>query len=292
MNIEESGVLGKSVTYPKTYDSSILIAIPRIFNREIYNIEDDNLPFIGSDVWHAYELSFLTKRGLPIAALLKIVIPCSSKCIVESKSLKLYLNSFNLSRFGDNLSEGIKEVNSIIKTDLEALLECNIEVNIFQEATYIELDNYSKYRPLESSVDSESLDFTEYNETPELLNTKKSDNSYKLWRSELLRSNCKVTHQPDWGTLILATKGDLELVPESLLKYIVSFRNENHFHEEICEMIFKRIVDIMPNCEIMVSCIYTRRGGIDICPIRTTVNSITLNNLTNHKVLTTKLLRQ
>ena len=125
----ESKVLGQRISHPTTYDSSILVAIPRKFNRTDYKIDDDALPFVGNDIWHAYELSFLTEKGLPVAGVLKLIIPCSSPCLVESKSLKLYLNSFNMSRYGSSKAEGLELVLACIRKDLSELLSCTVEVS-------------------------------------------------------------------------------------------------------------------------------------------------------------------
>lgn len=259
--------LGKKSSYPQHYDPSVLVAVPRILNREQYGISNEQLPFRGFDVWHAYEFSFLLNNGVPVAGMLKIVYPCNNEFLVESKSLKLYLNSFNMDQFGTSVSKGISETTATIKTDLQELLKCAVEVTFFshtEKSTVVAFDDYSI---LEDSIDSSKLICTAYSESPDLL--EKSDHRGEIkWGSHLLRSNCKITFQPDWGSIFLHMKGNDLPTPESVLRYLVSLRNENHFHEEICEMVFKRLADRYNPDELTVTCQYTRRGGIDINPVR------------------------
>jgi 7-cyano-7-deazaguanine reductase len=289
----EGKVLGKQVSYPQAYSPEILVAVPRHFNREQYNIEDKALPFVGCDVWHAYEFSFLTQKGLPVTRLLKIVYPSDSISIVESKSLKLYLNSFNMSEYGNSVEEGIDEVKKIILKDLSKLLECTIQIEIFNSSTKISGLDFKDYSLLENIQGIENIDFKHFTESPELLKRKTHPSSTLLQTAtHLLRSNCKITSQPDWGSVFIHIKSNFSINPIDLLQYLVSFRNENHFHEEVCEMIYKRLWDIFNPEELMVSCIYTRRGGIDICPSRASKYDLLPKNLTNVNILSPKLLRQ
>jgi len=265
----EAKLLGKKVTYPHQYDPSVLVKVERRLNREQYDIEEKNLPFTGIDVWNAYEVSFLTKKGLPVTGVLKIVYPASSKYIVESKSLKLYLNSFNMSRYGETEFEGLHEVSYVIEHDLSELLKTRVMVNWFTEAAATDVIPYQGYQDICELINLDEIEFTAFKETPELLQVEENaaDRILKI-KTNLLRSNCKVTHQPDWGTLYLYMESSNFLDLKSLAQYIVSFRNENHFHEEVVEMIYKRLYDIVKPKELMVGAIYTRRGGIDICPCR------------------------
>lgn len=293
----EATHLGKVSKYPQHYEPNVLVRVERKLNREQYNIQENNLPFIGYDVWNAYEASFLTKKGLPVIGVLKIVYPCDRKYIVESKSLKLYLNSFNMSKYGNTREEGIKQVENIIIRDLSNLLETNVQVHWFKANRnakrvydrFISLE----YKDILHDVDLEKIKFKKFNESPEVLKATKSKHLQVLYiKSNLLRSNCRVTHQPDWGTLFLHLKTYNHLDFRSLVEYIVSFRNENHFHEEVVEMIYKRLYDKLDPEDLMVGAVYTRRGGIDICPIRATNVDLLDMNLISPTSLCVKRFRQ
>lgn len=271
MSIKEITVeathLGKKSNYPQHYDKSVLVAVPRILNREQYNISNENLPFTGVDVWHAYEFSFLLQNGLPVVGTLKISYPCDNEFLVESKSLKLYLNSFNMEIFGKSLNEGIRLSIEKIKNDLSELLKCDVLVTFFNHNAPKSAIDFTDFEILEDLIDVSTINCSNYSEKPELL--EKSNNSGEIrWGSHLLRSNCKITNQPDWGAIFIQMKSKQLPTPESIIKYIVSLRNENHFHEEICEMVYKRLFDKFSPNDLMVTCMYTRRGGIDINPIR------------------------
>lgn len=288
---KESKYLGKKVDYPQHYDASVLFAIPRFENRKQYHIEEHPTLFSGFDVWHAYEFGFLTNYGLPVSGVLKIVYPSNNLYLVESKSLKLYLNSFNMSRFGESAQDGIKQSCKVIQKDLSALLGCDVELNYFSNSSETKTD-FEDYRILEETLDLEKQVFDKFTEVKQLLVPEKSSKDNLKVGTHLLRSNCKVTHQPDWGSAFIFMKGPHLPDQCGLLKYIVSLRNENHFHEEICEMIYKRLWDIFAPEELMVACIYTRRGGIDICPVRTSKEQLLPEQLTSAQILSAKFLRQ
>ncbi len=288
----EAKLLGQKVNYPQSYSPGILVAVPRKINREEYGLNPGSLPFCGEDVWHCYEFSFLTLNGLPVTGVLKIVYSAQTEFLVESKSLKLYLNSFNMERYGSTRDEGIDLILKTINLDLGSLLKTKIEIKFFNQNSILKPVGFSDYEIIENRKDVELVKFENFNETPSLLiNSDNKCNELKTG-THLLRSNCKITNQPDWGSAFIYIKGPVVPSYSSLLKYIVSIRNENHFHEEICEMIFKRIWDIFNPDELMVTCIYTRRGGIDICPVRVSHNHLLPKNLVNPNVLTEKLLRQ
>ena len=287
----EGKFLGKQVDYPQQYAPETLVAVPRHFNREQYQLDESNLPFIGYDTWHAYELSFLTNKGLPVTGLLKIVYPATNYSIVESKSLKLYLNSFNMHRFGNTADEGLNEVLDTINKDLNQLLDTDVQLGFFKHYNNSVSYDFSDYQVLEDIIDADKIDFTHFNETPELIKPSDQAGELKI-ASHLLRSNCKITNQPDWGSCFIYIKGASVPDTTQLLQYLVSIRNENHFHEEICEMIYKRLWDIFTPDELAVSCVYTRRGGIDICPVRVSHKHLIPEQLTTHNVLSEKLLRQ
>ena len=290
--MSESKFLGKQVEYPQNYSPEMLVSVPRELNRKEYDIKDDNLPFFGIDVWHAYELSFLTKKGLPVSGVLKIIYPCNNPVIVESKSLKLYLNSFNMEQYGDTPDEGIRLIEEIIKKDLSELLKTEIKLNIFVKESKNTPFDYGDYRLLEELPEAGNITFKTFKEAPELLTSDKHEPFSLKVATHLLRSNCKVTFQPDWGSAFIYMRGENKPDETSLLQYLVSFRNENHFHEEVCEMIYKRLWDRFHPDELAVTCIYTRRGGIDITPVRVSHNKLVPKFLSDEKALSHKLLRQ
>ena len=287
----EGKFLGKQVEYPKQYAPEMLVAVPRHLNREQYGLNEEQLPFIGYDTWHAYELSFLTKKGLPVTGLLKIVYPATNVSIVESKSLKLYLNSFNMHRFGNTANEGLIEVISTINEDLNQLLNTEVKVGFFKESDAETSFDFNSYQTLEALPLVDDISFSDFNEAPQLLQISEESGQLRV-ATHLLRSNCKITNQPDWGSAYIFMNGAKLPETKSLLQYLVSIRNENHFHEEICEMIYKRLWDIFQPDQLAVSCIYTRRGGIDICPVRASHQELLPTHLLDPLQLTKKLLRQ
>ncbi len=290
--MSESKFLGKQVEYPQHYAPEMLVAVPRELNRKEYNIDGSDLPFTGVDVWHAYELSFLTNKGLPVTGVLKLIYPCNNPVIVESKSLKLYLNSFNMEQYGDTPEEGISVVSKIIKKDLSDLLKTEVKIKIFTKQQDIQLFDYNEYPLLEELPGAAEMEFDTFKESPGVLQVEKQGSFELRTATHLLRSNCKVTFQPDWGSAFIYMKGERKPDESSLLKYLVSFRNENHFHEEVCEMIYKRLWDIFQPVELAVTCVYTRRGGIDITPVRVSHEELLPASLTNISVLSEKLLQQ
>jgi len=266
-------ILGKTASTPEKYDASLLFRIPRSENREHYGINEAHLPFVGFDVWNCYELSFLTDNGLPVSRVMKLIYSADSPFLVESKSLKLYLNAFNMYSFGKTISEAVKRVTDTITGDLAGLLQTEVRVILFDADSQVQevfpqlkTADLAGMVPLEKQ---ESIIFTRFKESPELLRSKKTDTiRHYAFRSDLLRSNCRVTNQPDWGDLFveITTRHEIDLA--SIMEYLVSFRMENHFHEEVVEMIYKRFFDIFEAKKLMVAAMYTRRGGIDINPIR------------------------
>lgn len=283
-------VLGQRVTYPQRYSPDVLVPVARQLNREGLAIKDDALPFVGTDIWHAYEVSCLTTGGLPTAGILKINVPCSSPSIVESKSLKLYLNSFNMEPMGNTPAEANAAMTARVEQDLSRLLETQVTAHLFAPQTpQEESDPETRYECLEESLGTISCE--QYTENATLLGDGEQTDGLRIV-SHLLRSNCRVTHQPDWGTVIISMGKGLTPKLGDLLRYIVSLRGENHFHEEICELIFKRLADRFAPSELMVACLYTRRGGIDINPIRATSQELLMKGLTDVQRLTMREGRQ
>ena len=264
-----SKYLGKKVEGREIYDPSLLVAIPRIENRRQYNIDNNNLLFAGYDVWQAYEFSCMTENGLPVTRVLKLKYPCDSEFLVESKSLKLYLNSFNMSSFGQNISKCLDICKLKIQKDLQNALKTVVECEFLDNSTK-KSELYTSFKNIMDVVDEENITVEEFKESPELLEivAENEENEY-FWAFDSLRSYCRVTHQPDFGDVFIYYRSKKHIKEDSLVKYLVSFRSEYHFHEECCEMIFKRLLDILDDGDkLFVSALYTRRGGIDISPVR------------------------
>ena len=261
------GTAVKPYITPDAVDKSLLVAIPRYLNRTSYDLKEDKLPFVGIDAWNAYEFSTLTSNGFPISGWLKFTYHANSPNIVESKSVKLYLNSYNMARL-------IKDENSLwliedtIAQDLRQAVGAEVMVNIGVGDIDTVRPIAGDFTSLESYCDVSKINFDQFNESADILKKIATPIQRFRWRSHSLRSNCRVTNQPDWGDVYVHIKGAYTVTPESLLQYIVSMRKENHFHEEIAECIYKRLWDMLQPDELMVGCLYTRRGGIDINPIR------------------------
>lgn len=263
------GTIVKPYSTPDDVDSSLLVAVPRYLNRIAYGLEDDNLPFVGADAWNAYEFSTLLKNGFPVSGWLKFTYPANSKNIVESKSVKLYLNSYNMAKLIDT-TDDVWMIEDRIQQDIaDAVGE---EVAVFLKWGDIDTVKpiVGDFTSLEHYCNVSEMVFDNYNESVDILEVVPSIGRYERWRSYSLRSNCRVTNQPDWGDVYVHIKGPVSVTPESLLKYIISMRKENHFHEEVTECIYKRLYDLLQPEELLVTCLYSRRGGIDINPSRAT----------------------
>lgn len=268
-----STFLGKKVNGSENYNPSLLVAVPRFENREQYSIQNNNLPFEGWDVWHAYEFSAMTENGIPVTRLLKIRYNCNNEYLVESKSLKLYLNSFNMSRFGKTISECLEICQKKITKDLSEKLQTEVSVDFLNNNTN-RVEIFNNFINIMNFVDETKLEIKNFKESPQLIkieNTNEISTHYITFDS--LRSNCRVTHQPDFGDAFIYYKSKKHITESSLVEYLTSFRSEYHFHEECCEMIFKRLYDLLDkDDELLVCALYTRRGGIDICPARWSKN--------------------
>lgn len=284
--------LGQTVSeYSDRYDKKLLVRVPRHLNREAYGIEEGNLPFTGYDVWNAYEVSAVTDNGRPVSGVLKIVYPADSEFHVESKSIKLYLNSFNMHPCGKTAEESISVIENTVKKDLEKLLNTDVAVRLHTVDNAITC--FSDYKSLDTLIDLDSIKFDTYKSDSELLTGEYTDqlNTVKI-HSDMLRSNCRVTNQPDWGDVYIHIKSKWKIDYASIAKYIVSHRKVSHFHEEICEMVFKHVHTAYSPEELMVTCLYTRRGGIDINPTRTTHTKLIPHMFSGTTYLNGKTLRQ
>lgn len=265
--------LGKKYNGSEEYNPSLLVPIPRDENRKQYDINSQKLPFLGWDVWHAYEFSTLTENGIPVTRLMKIKYNCNSDFLIESKSLKLYLNSFNMTKCGESIPECLKICKNIIEKDLSQNLKTSVEINFIENNTDV-TKIFQKYVNLYNLVDFASLSVNDFKENPVLLELEQlSEMQTYYLMFDSLRSNCRVTHQPDFGDVFIYYKSKKHFKEDGLVKYLSSFRNEFHFHEECCEMIFKRLYDLLDDDdELFVCALYTRRGGIDINPCRWSKN--------------------
>jgi 7-cyano-7-deazaguanine reductase len=266
MNTPEQSQLGKSSSYVDQYDAALLFPIARRPKRDEIGLTG-TLPFFGADLWTAYELSWLNPRGKPQLALARITVPAESTHIVESKSVKLYLNSFNNSVFAD-----ASAVQTRLREDLSAAVwqggavMSSVGVQLvlpqdFDKEPVHELDGLN--------LDRLDLECSHYQPAPELLTAQSNEAPVtETLTSQLLKSNCLVTGQPDWGSVRISYTGP-QIDQAGLLQYIVSFRNHNEFHEQCVERIF---MDIWRRCKpskLEVYARYTRRGGVDINPWRT-----------------------
>jgi 7-cyano-7-deazaguanine reductase len=283
--------------YKDTYDPELLVEIPRYLNREAYGIDDNNLPFVGGDVWNAYEVSAITTKGLPVVGMLKIYYPADSKLHVESKSIKLYLNSFNMTQMGDTAAECIAILKDRVRRDLSEKLQTKVEVEMFT-SDFGPAYAFKGYAQLDQIANLDNIEFTSYHSDATQLETEEVDDDFEIGvikiQSNLLRSNCRVTNQPDWGDVFIHIKPKAGVVPnlESLAKYIVSHRQVSHFHEEICEMVYMHLKEAYNPEELMVACLYTRRGGLDINPVRASHKELIPSFFADVKCRMEKTLRQ
>lgn len=282
---------------PEQIDPSLLVGIPRHLNRTHYNLTGDE--FVGRDTWNAYEFSCLLDNGFPLSGWLRWSYPADSENIVESKSAKLYLNSYNMARMGATIEEAVDSVELQVHHDMRAVLglretfDIDVRLYLKEDLFGITQPMDGTYIPLEEYVEVENMIFNHYNEDPAILQVVDASDKPYRYRSNSLRSNCRVTNQPDWGDIYVHIKGDKTVTPESLLQYIVSMRKENHFHEEICECVYKRLSDLLEPVELVVACLYTRRGGIDINPIRASDwDLVWKNGIADAGFLTAKTMRQ
>lgn len=261
--------LGKKTAYIDQYDPALLQAVPRSLNREQINIDGNNLPFSGADVWTLYELSWLNDSGLPQVAVGEVVIPASSTNIIESKSFKLYLNSFNQTKFADR-----DRVKRILQNDLSRCAEAEVAVRLFS----LDDPDYQTIARFDGScIDEQDITIDQYQFDAALLKNAIDDKlTDETLVSHLLKSNCLITNQPDWGSVQIRYYGK-KIDREALLRYIVSFRHHNEFHEQCVERIYSDIMRFCRPEKLMVYARYTRRGGLDINPYRTNDMSLIPN---------------
>lgn len=250
--------LGQSTDYPNAYDAAQLRAVPRALNRQPIGINDNNLPFVGDDFWTGYELSWLNNNGLPQVAVGYFTVPANSPNLVESKSFKLYLNSFNESRFAD-----WQQVEKLMREDLSQCAGAPVEVELkpISAVTHATIDDLPG-----DLIDEQDITITAYDYDPGLLQITGNDPTEQHFKSHLLKSNCLITNQPDWGSVYIHGVGP-GLDTASLLRYLISFRRHNEFHEQCVERIFQDLTRLGFE-KLSVYARYTRRGGLDINPFR------------------------
>ena len=273
MNYQDNSLkslkLGQKTEYASQYDRTLLQPVPRALNRDGLGITQ-NQPFtIGADIWTAYEISWLNEKGLPQVAIADIYLDYQSQNLIESKSFKLYLNSFNQSKFAD--------FNAVQQTMQRDLIECaqgDVKVRLNPVAVY----DAQKIDHLQGDcIDEQDIEITSYEFNADWLKDCVSDEivEEKLV-SHLLKSNCLITNQPDWGTLHIHYVGK-KINQEKLLRYVVSFRQHNEFHEQCVERIFCDLMHYAKPEKLTVYARYTRRGGLDINPFRSNFENLPEN---------------
>ena len=280
--------------YSDQYNPDLLVAIPRNLNREAYGIEESNLPFVGSDIWNAYEVSAITTKGRPVAGMMKIIYPSDSPLHVESKSIKLYLNSFNMTKLGDTQEECIELMERKVEEDLSTSLKTEVKAKLFTNDSGKEFNMSLGYTPLDALADLDQVEFNVFKSDASQLESTDEEVSDQVVKisSDLLRSNCRVTNQPDWGDVYIHMEGVKEPNYESIARYIVSHRQVSHFHEEIVEMVFTHLMQAYNPDKLMVTALYTRRGGLDINPIRATHQDMIPEAFVGTEYINRKTLRQ
>ncbi|MBV1776647.1 NADPH-dependent 7-cyano-7-deazaguanine reductase QueF [Burkholderiaceae bacterium DAT-1] len=256
----EHSPLGKTSTYVTEYDPALLFPIPRKVKRDEIGVPSVP-PFFGSDFWNGYELSWLNLRGKPVVAIAAFVVPADTPNIIESKSFKLYLNSFNQTRI-----TSIEELQTRLETDLSAAAGGRVGVHLYPVESFAQ----QRLQELEGyCIDNLDIEVDHYQLDPAILRlTGDEDEIEETLVSHLLKSNCLVTGQPDWASVQIRYRGRA-IDRESLLRYLISFRQHNEFHEQCVERIF---MDLQRYCDpraLSVYARYTRRGGLDINPFRT-----------------------
>jgi 7-cyano-7-deazaguanine reductase len=257
---EAYGALGQSTPYDSEYNPKRLFPIPRRPKWQELGLDPDALPFVGFDTWNHYEVSWLNSKGKPCVATASITYDCCSPNLVESKSLKLYFNSLNQATFAS-----IAALEGRVTEDLAACLGSQVVVKILPSQGWCAFNVQPRFDG--TCVDDLDVTCSVYEVDPNLLQAT-NEVVEDVLSSDLLRSNCPVTNQPDWGSVQVTYRGP-RICPEGFLKYIVSFRNHQGFHEQCIEQIF---VDVMKQCKpehLTVYGRYTRRGGLDINPYRT-----------------------
>ncbi|MFJ5339847.1 NADPH-dependent 7-cyano-7-deazaguanine reductase QueF [Pectobacterium sp. CHL-2024] len=253
--------LGKPTPYHDRYDAALLQPVPRSLNRDPLGIYPDSLPFHGADIWTLYELSWLNNRGVPQVAVGEMHLNAESLNLIESKSFKLYLNSFNQTAF-----DSWENVRATLAKDLAHCAQGDVSITLFKLS---ELEGQPIAGFTGECIDDQDIQIDSYDFNADYLATNEQDAPVveETLVSHLLKSNCLITHQPDWGSVQIQYCGK-RINREALLRYIVSFRHHNEFHEQCVERIFNDIMRYYQPEKLSVYARYTRRGGLDINPWR------------------------
>lgn len=261
--------LGQKTEYKSQYDASLLQPVPRRLNREGLGIVEDQPFNQGADVWTCYELSWLNLNCLPQVAIADVAIDFKSENLIESKSFKLYLNSFNQTKFAS-----IEEVEETIAKDLNQCASGRVSVKIHKLADYT---NQPIMNFAGDCIDEQEIQIDNYAFSNQYLeNVAEGEIVEETLVSHLLKSNCLITSQPDWGSVQIHYVGK-QLNREKLLRYLVSFREHNEFHEQCVERIFTDLMQFAKPEKLTVYARYTRRGGLDINPFRSNFESVPAN---------------
>lgn len=255
----ENAPLGRESAYPEQYDAGLLYPIPRAANRAPLGIDDTRLPFVGADEWHAFEMSWLNARGKPVVAVARFTLPAESPNLIESKSWKLYLNSFNQTRFASH-----DDVMQRLMHDLSHAAGDTVQVTLLK----VDSDELTPQRLPGTCLDALDISVDDYTPSASLLTVGEEVVEETLY-SHLLKSNCPVTGQPDWGSVLIRYKGS-KIEHAGLLRYFISYRQHQGFHEHCVEHIFTDLMQQAKPEQLLVLARYVRRGGLDISPWRAT----------------------
>lgn len=272
--------LGQTSEYKSQYDAHLLQGVPRSLNRDELQLVANDLPFMGCDLWNIYELSWLNNKGKPVVATGVVKVPVDSEYLIESKSFKLYLNSFNQTKF-----VSVEAVQQCLIKDLShcANKQVSVELNTDMACFNEKLGSFSGH-----CLDDLDIDIDNYQLTPTLLTELCATNTVtETLYSHLLKSNCLITSQPDWASVEISYTGK-QIDQEKLLRYLISFRQHNEFHEQCVERIYCDLMKYGQIDSLSVYARYTRRGGLDINPYRCSEN----NNNKNNNLNNVRLLRQ
>lgn len=262
--------LGKQTAYPTVYDPGLLFPVARAVNRSHIGISGDTLPFAGFDHWRAYELSWLSPSGQPEVALADILVPCDSPFLIESKSMKLYFNSLNQHVIADR-----ETARSCIEQDLAKVAGAAVQVILYSsEAAAMHTRDVSDAILL----DTLSVNASIFQPSPQLLRCRAGTDTSETLVSHLFRSNCPITAQPDWGSVVIRYQGE-QIDHRSLLAYLISYRLHEGFHEHCVEQIFQDLSKICQPQKLEVSINFLRRGGLEINPLRSSDRAIVTSPL-------------
>ncbi|MBK4765236.1 MAG: NADPH-dependent 7-cyano-7-deazaguanine reductase QueF [Pantoea sp. Brub] len=261
--ILNNSLIIKTTDYNDTYNRSLLNKIPRYASRQNIGLISTDLPFFGNDIWTLYELSWLNSKGLPQVCIGRIIINANSINLIELKSFKLYLNSFNQTKF-----ETWMIVRQVLERDISHLVEGEVHVALFRlhEIEWQPLSCFNGY-----CIDEQDIEIYDYFVNANMLSNINNNIVKETLVSNLLKINCPISNQPNWSSIMISYKG-IKINHISLLRYLISFRKYQFFSEQCVEKIFNDILYLCHPDELTVYVRYTRRGGIDINPWRSNID--------------------